>query len=96
VPGAASIALWSYAIYLAHKPIFKLAISPLAKMGIDTDSILGIGIIMTASILGGWLLFRMVETPFMVLRARMYPLRVSNDQVDSGMAEEFLKQSKAA
>jgi len=76
VPGTASIALWSYAIYLAHKPIFKLAISPLTKMGIDTDSILGIAIIMAAGLLGGWLLFRMVETPFMILRTRMYAASV--------------------
>lgn len=72
VPGAARIALWSYAIYLAHKPIFKLSISPLADMGIDTDSISGIGIIIAAGILGGWVLFQMVETPFMMLRARIY------------------------
>lgn len=75
VPGAASLALWSYAIYLAHKPIFKLSIAPLTKMGIDTHSILGIGIIMIASLWGGWLLFRLIETPFMVLRARLYSRR---------------------
>jgi len=81
VPGAASIALWSYAIYLAHKPIFKLAISPLTKIGIDTDSILGIGIIMTVSLFGGWLLFRLVETPFMELRARMYSVVAANREL---------------
>lgn len=71
VPGAHSLALWSYAIYLAHKPIFKLAMEPLVRMGIDTDAASGIGIIMLASLLGGWLLFLMVETPFMALRARL-------------------------
>jgi peptidoglycan/LPS O-acetylase OafA/YrhL len=96
VPGAASIALWSYAIYLAHKPIFKLAISPLAKMGISTDSILGISIIMTASLSGGLLLFRLVESPFMVLRARMYPPIFYNKQMVSGPTEAFLKKSEAA
>jgi peptidoglycan/LPS O-acetylase OafA/YrhL len=72
IPGAASMALWSYAIYLAHKPIFKLAINPLNQLGISTDSITGIAIIMAASLLGGWLLYRFVETPFMRLRDRLY------------------------
>jgi peptidoglycan/LPS O-acetylase OafA/YrhL len=96
VPGAASIALWSYAIYLAHKPIFKLATSPLAHMGIDTDSTLGIGIIMAASLFGGWLLFRLVETPFMVLRARMYPATITDGQVTPNLAAALPKQREAA
>ncbi|MQR00637.1 acyltransferase family protein [Glaciimonas soli] len=96
VPGATSIALWSYAIYLAHKPIFKLAISPLTKMGIDTNSILGIGIIITVSIFGGWLLFRLVETPFMELRARMYSVDGANGRATSNPAEALPKQSEAA
>jgi peptidoglycan/LPS O-acetylase OafA/YrhL len=75
VPGCSSIALWSYATYLAHKPIFKLAILPLKEMGVDTGSIFGIGLIMGASLLGGWLLFRLVETPFLLLRSRLYPAR---------------------
>ncbi len=73
VPGATSIALWSYALYLAHKPIFKLAIAPMAALHIDTDSVPGIGLIMLASLLGGWLLYRLVETPFMRLRERLSP-----------------------
>ena len=83
VPGAASIALWSYAIYLAHKPIFKLAISPMSRLGIDTDSSLGIFIIMTAGLLGGWLLFRLVETPFMIIRTRLFSIDGLNGQVTS-------------
>ncbi|WP_394781454.1 acyltransferase family protein [Undibacterium sp.] len=91
VPGAASLASWSYAIYLAHKPIFKLAIQPLAAMGIDTDSMLGIAIIMTAGILGGYLLFRLVETPFMLMRAKMYPSS-STAWLVSEPEEKFLVQ----
>jgi peptidoglycan/LPS O-acetylase OafA/YrhL len=96
VPGAASIALWSYAIYLAHKPIFKLAISPLAEMGIDTDSMLGIGIIMAASLIGGWLLFRLVETPFMDMRAKLYPADIATGQVAPNQAEARPEQREAA
>ncbi|WP_243405253.1 acyltransferase family protein [Solimicrobium silvestre] len=78
IPGAASIALWSYAIYLAHKPIFKVLKAPLVKLNIDTASFWGIAIIMTVSILGGWLLYRLIETPFMKLRARLYSTDSAN------------------
>ncbi|MDN4053281.1 acyltransferase [Massilia sp. YIM B02763] len=75
VPGAASLALWSYAVYLAHKPIF-MAIRPQAgRLGIDTGAPWWIGAIMAAGIGGGWLLYRLVETPFMRLRERWYPAR---------------------
>jgi peptidoglycan/LPS O-acetylase OafA/YrhL len=96
VPGSASIALWSYAIYLAHKPIFKFLIVPLAQMDIDKNSILGISIIMTVSLLGGWLLFRMVETPFMVLRTRLYPASVSNSSAAPRLTENPLPWSNVS
>jgi peptidoglycan/LPS O-acetylase OafA/YrhL len=73
VPGAEKLALWSYAIYLAHKPIFKLAIEPLKRLDIDINTPLGIAIIMVAGTLGGWLLYRLVESPFMALRDRYFP-----------------------
>lgn len=72
IPGAASIALWSYAIYLTHKPIFKLTVDPLNQLNINTDSYLGIAIIMVVSVLGGWILYRLVETPFMRMRDKFY------------------------
>nr|WP_314540580.1 acyltransferase [uncultured Massilia sp.] len=75
VPGAASLALWSYAVYLAHKPIF-MAIRPQAeRLGIDTGAPWWIAAIMAAGIAGGWLLYRLVEVPFMRLRERWYPAR---------------------
>lgn len=67
VPGAYLLALWSYAVYLAHKPIYKLT----AKL-VDGSSPAGIALILALSLLGGWLLFRLVETPFMALRARLF------------------------
>jgi peptidoglycan/LPS O-acetylase OafA/YrhL len=73
VPGAGSLALWSYAVYLAHKPVF-MAINPWCKAwGIDPEAPLSIVAIMALGVLGGWILFRLVETPFMRLRARLYP-----------------------
>lgn len=73
VPGAASLALWSYAIYMAHKPLFKVAAGWLASTNIDTNSPVGILLIMFAGISGGWMLYQLVETPFMRLRTRWFP-----------------------
>jgi len=75
VPGAASLALWSYAIYLVHKPVFMALAPQLPHWGLDAKSspvILGV---MAAGVAGGWMLFRLVETPFMRLRSRWFPSR---------------------
>jgi peptidoglycan/LPS O-acetylase OafA/YrhL len=73
VPGATSLALWSYAVYLVHKPVFMALHPELESRGIDATSPLTIVAVMAAGIFGGWLLYRLVETPFMRLRARWYP-----------------------
>lgn len=73
VPGATRLALWSYAVYLMHKPIFMALAPRLRKMEIDTAAPVTVLLMFAAGILGGWLLFRCVETPFMRLRARWYP-----------------------
>jgi peptidoglycan/LPS O-acetylase OafA/YrhL len=76
IPGAAQIALWSYAIYLIHKPVFQLLISPLTEMNIDVKSPVGVFIIFILSILAGWLLFKFVETPFMNIRGKYFPSNI--------------------
>jgi peptidoglycan/LPS O-acetylase OafA/YrhL len=73
IPGAASLALWSYAVYLVHKPMFMALRPELVRRGIDTGAPLTIVAVMAAGVFGGWLLYRLVETPFMRLRARWYP-----------------------
>ncbi|MGI4721306.1 MAG: acyltransferase family protein [Janthinobacterium lividum] len=73
IPGAASLALWSYAVYLVHKPVFMALRPELVRLGIDPTAPLTIVAVMAAGIMGGWLLYRVVETPFMRLRARWYP-----------------------
>lgn len=78
VPGAASLALWSYAVYLAHKPIFMLMSPWCERLGVNPESPLCILAIMSSGTLGGWVLFRLVETPFMSLRARCYPAAMAN------------------
>lgn len=73
VPGASQLALWSYAVYLVHKPVF-MALHPLAdRYGIDTTRPLAILAIFALGVFGGWLLFHLVESPFMRLRARWTP-----------------------
>jgi len=73
IPGAASLALWSYAVYLVHKPVFMALRPELVRRGIDAGAPATIAAVMAAGILGGWLLYSVVETPFMRLRARWYP-----------------------
>jgi peptidoglycan/LPS O-acetylase OafA/YrhL len=73
VPGAASLALWSYAVYLVHKPVFMALRPELERRAIDPASPLTVLAVMAAGIFGGWVLYRLVETPFMRLRARWYP-----------------------
>jgi peptidoglycan/LPS O-acetylase OafA/YrhL len=77
IPGAASLALWSYAIYLVHKPVFMALRPELISRRIDPGAPLTIAAIMAAGILGGWVLYRVIETPFMQLRARWYPAGTS-------------------
>lgn len=67
------LAVWSYAIYLIHKPLYQLLKEPVNSIGISTDGYAGMGIIVLLSTICGWLLFRLVETPFMNLRARLFP-----------------------
>src|SRR5471032_1079209 len=73
VPGAASLALWSYAIYLTHKQLCVLLSAQLKLVGIEPTMWTGVAIMGVASLFGGWLLFRCVETPFMKLRDRYVP-----------------------
>jgi peptidoglycan/LPS O-acetylase OafA/YrhL len=73
VLGATSLALWSYAIYLIHEPVFEFSKVLLVEYGVDKNSNLTAVMIITTSILCGWVLYRTVETPFMALRVRYYP-----------------------
>jgi peptidoglycan/LPS O-acetylase OafA/YrhL len=70
VPGAASLALLSYAIYLTHKSVSILVAARMAQAGYGAEAPVTIAACMLASLAAGWLLFILVETPFMRLRAR--------------------------
>lgn len=71
IPGAESMALWSYAIYLVHKPMYKVVLDVLP---LDRHTAPAIALVIAAGIGGGWLLYRLVEQPFMHLRALWFPL----------------------
>ena len=73
IPGAASLALWSYAIYLLHRQVCVLGAGMLQRAGVAPASTLAIALLLAASVATGWLLFALVETPFMRLRARYVP-----------------------
>ncbi|WP_426113610.1 acyltransferase family protein [Massilia sp. PWRC2] len=75
VPGCQRLALWSYAIYLVHRQISVLAARPLAAAGFGAESPLAIVMLMGLSLLGGALLYTLVEAPCMALRARYLPLK---------------------
>jgi peptidoglycan/LPS O-acetylase OafA/YrhL len=77
IPGAASIALWSYAIYLLHRQVCVLGARWLRQVGHAPDSATAIVILLLASVLTGWLLFYLVETPFMRLRDRYFPISLN-------------------
>lgn len=70
VPGARRLALWSYAIYLTHKSVSMLVAASMARAGYGAGDAATIGACMLASLAAGWLLYALVETPFMRLRAR--------------------------
>jgi peptidoglycan/LPS O-acetylase OafA/YrhL len=93
VPGASRLALWSYAIYLVHKPLFMAARPWLERMHIDTGAPLTVVLVLLAGVIGGWLLFHFVETPFMRLRARWYP---AGDVAAAALADARVKLAAPA
>ena len=73
IPGAGRLALWSYAIYLLHRQVCVLGAGVLQRYGYAPDSATAIAILLAASVLTGYLLFLLVETPFMRLRDHYVP-----------------------
>lgn len=71
LPGAYSLALWSYSIYLTHKPIAYMLKGALAPYALPQAAL--VLVIAAASIALGAVLYRLVELPFMQLRDRGVP-----------------------
>jgi peptidoglycan/LPS O-acetylase OafA/YrhL len=71
VPGAYHVALWSYSIYLSHKAIAFMVDTQVARWVLPAGvRPLFIG---CACVTAGWLMFRLIEAPFMALRDRAFP-----------------------
>lgn len=75
IPGVPQLALWSYAVYLVHKPVFMALRPQLERLHIDANAPATVVAVMGTGIAGGWVLYRCVETPFMRLRARWTAMR---------------------
>ena len=71
IPGARQLALWSYSIYLSHKPLAMFIAHQLKPLGVPDG--VRLAIIAVACIAVGGLLYRLVEAPFMALRDRLVP-----------------------
>ncbi|MED5620630.1 acyltransferase family protein [Ideonella sp. BN130291] len=80
VPGAASLAAWSYAIYLTHKPLAFIVQRQLQGTALAGAALPAV--VTLVCLAGGWLLYRAVETPFMRLRQRHVP---SNFVLERGL-----------
>jgi peptidoglycan/LPS O-acetylase OafA/YrhL len=75
IPGASVLALWSYALYLVHKPLMNALLRPFRVWDISVKSALGIAAMFALSLLAAYVLYRLVEMPFMRLRDRYFPYK---------------------
>jgi len=71
IPGTSQLALWSYSIYLSHKPLAMFIAHQLKPLGVPDGARLAI--IAIACVAVGGLLYNLVEAPFMALRDRLVP-----------------------
>ena len=86
IPGAYTIALWSYSIYLSHKAIFYI-IGKQAK-AISLDPSLRLLAITVCTLLVGASLYYLIEAPFMRIRDRRFPhlFSASRRSIDAQVA----------
>jgi peptidoglycan/LPS O-acetylase OafA/YrhL len=82
IPGADRIALWSYSIYLSHKPLAMFLGHQLDPLAISDAARLAI--ITAACIAMGGLLYTLVEAPFMALRDRWVPSNFRDGRAATG------------
>lgn len=71
----AFIARLSYALHLSHKIVIHTTQEQFAKLNIDEDSNLMIFICMLTSLLAAFILNRIVEKPFLLLRDKILGVR---------------------
>ena len=71
VPGAATLALWSYSLYLVHKPIGYIVKQQAQAQAWSDSTVLSLNIILSLAVSA--LLYKLVEAPAMALRDRIFP-----------------------
>lgn len=71
VPGAATIAAISYSLYLTHKAVMAVDRQLLGEDHLV--GLLGANVYFASSLGVAWLLWRLVERPFLALRRRLVP-----------------------
>jgi peptidoglycan/LPS O-acetylase OafA/YrhL len=71
VPGANRLAVWSYAIYLSHKPFAHVLAQALRPHAVPAG--VQVVVITAACVALGALMHRFVEAPFLALRDRLVP-----------------------
>ena len=90
VPGAASLALWSYSIYLSHKPLAYVLKTALQGAGLGEYALAAV---ITAACIGmGALLHYGVERPFLRLRDRLMPSNFGVAEDGPGGAVALVRQ----
>lgn len=76
IQGTTPIAVWSYAIYLIHKPLMVITHRFLLQWGITLPGI-SVFIILLICISSGWLLYTCIEAPFLTLRDKYVKMNLS-------------------
>ncbi|MDP3560841.1 MAG: acyltransferase [Legionellaceae bacterium] len=68
IPGAMTLSIWSYAIYLTHKQIIHMTQLALPYFAITEASTIALVVEILFSLISGWLLYTCIEAPFLKLR----------------------------
>jgi peptidoglycan/LPS O-acetylase OafA/YrhL len=71
IPGAATLALWSYSLYLVHKPIGFIITTQAKTTGWSSTTVLILNIVLSLVVSG--VLYKLIEAPAMKLRDRLAP-----------------------
>ena len=93
IPGASYLALWSYAIYLSHKPLEIYLARQMKLIGWSPASISGVAVIFLAIIFVGSLMYSLVERPFMNIRQRYFPDNFVGNDVNNDRPNKALSRN---
>lgn len=79
IPGTLALATWSYAIYLTHKPLIHITHSICSYFAMsELNNIAMFSIDVFISLIGGWLLYICIESPFLKLRDRFGTTKIAS------------------